>query len=335
MLKTLARYVVLAVTLLPPAAVADPIKLKFSYYTSDREIIYRSAVKPFVDSVNAAANGLIQIEVFLSGALGKSFPGQAQLVLDGGADFAVISPGLSPDLFPDDAVIELPGLFRDLREASLVYTRIAASGALRGNEQFFVVLALAAGPQFIHTRPPIASLNDLRDKKIRATNRIEGAVLKALGMVPEVIPIIQTSEAIGRGTIDGATVSPIALVEYGIGRVASHHYFLQLGSVPLLLVMNKAKFDSLPAAAQDVIRKYSGEWLATRHAERVEADNNLTMDQLKPDPKRKVIFPSQPDLDTAQAAFKAVTEQWLEKSPRNRELFTSVQNEIVKVRADH
>jgi TRAP-type C4-dicarboxylate transport system substrate-binding protein len=333
-MKALMRYAVLAFALLPNAAAAEPIKLKFSYYTSDREVIYRSVVKPFVESVNAAADGLIQIEVFLSGSLGKSFPKQAQLVLDGGADFAVVSPGLTPELFPDDAVIELPGLFRDLREASLVYTRMVASGALQGNDQLLIVLPLAAGPQFIHTRPPIASLADLKDKKIRSTNPIEGAVLKSLGMVPEVIPIIQTAEAIGRGTIDGATVSPVALVEYGIGRVTSHHYFLQLGAVPLMLIMNKKKFDSLPPAAQDIIRKFGGEWLAARHAERVEADNSSAMEQLKPDPKRTVIFPSKPDLATAQAAFKMVTEQWLQKSPRHRELLTAVENEIAKVRAE-
>lgn len=55
------------------AAAAEPIKLKFSYYTSDREAVYLSAVKPFIDSVNAAANGLIEIDAFTSGSLGKSY----------------------------------------------------------------------------------------------------------------------------------------------------------------------------------------------------------------------------------------------------------------------
>ena len=38
--------------LLPAASAAEPIKLKLSYYTSDTEVFYRTAVKPFVDSVN-------------------------------------------------------------------------------------------------------------------------------------------------------------------------------------------------------------------------------------------------------------------------------------------
>jgi TRAP-type C4-dicarboxylate transport system substrate-binding protein len=125
--STLAGSLATALAAMSFAAVAQPVKLTFSYYTSDREVIYLSAVKPFIDSVNAAANGLIEIDAFTSGSLGKSYAGQAQLVLDGGADFAFVNPGLTPEQFPDDGVMELPGLFRDVREASVVYTRLVAT----------------------------------------------------------------------------------------------------------------------------------------------------------------------------------------------------------------
>jgi TRAP-type C4-dicarboxylate transport system substrate-binding protein len=332
MFKVLAQYALLSFALLPTAAAAEPIKLKFSYYTSDREVFYRTAVKPFVDSVNVAANGLIEIEVFSSGALGKSYQGQAQLVLDGVADIALVNPALTPEQFPDDGVIELPGLFQDVGEASLVYTRILASGALRGYQDFFVAGALAGGPQSIHLRPPISSLKDLQGKKIRASNRTEGAVLKALGMSAEVIPINQVAEAISRGTVDGATSPAVILVEFGIARVTSYHYFIRLGFAPLMILMNRKKFDSLPKAGQDIIRKFSGEWLAARFAETFGANNELVMEQLKSDPKRTVIFPSQPDLDTAQATFKAVTKEWQANSPHNLKLLGVAEMEIAKQR---
>src|ERR1700730_16126188 len=103
MIKMLARCVLLlSFVLLPAASAAEPIKLKLSYFTSDTEVIYRSAVKPFVDSVNAAANGLIEIDVYASGSLGKSYIGQMQLLLDGVADFAFVNPALTPEEFPDD-----------------------------------------------------------------------------------------------------------------------------------------------------------------------------------------------------------------------------------------
>jgi TRAP-type C4-dicarboxylate transport system substrate-binding protein len=333
MFKALARYVLLSFSLLPCTATADPIELKFSYYTSDREVVYLTAVKPFIDSVNAAANGLIEIDTFTSGALGKSYVDQTQLVLDGEADFAFVNPGLTPEQFPDDTVMELPGLFRDVREASIVYTRLVSSGALRGYQDFFIVGAIAGGPQSIHTRSPIASLEDLRGKKIRASNRTEGVVLDALGMSAEVLPINATADAISRGDIDGATVPASMLVNFGISRVTSYHYFIRLGFAPLAILMNRKKFDSLPKGGQDIIRKFSGDGFAARFAETFVANDARVMEQFKSDPKRTVIFPSQRDLDAAQVTFHTVIDDWQAKNSRNRELLTVVETEIAKLRS--
>lgn len=331
MFKALARCALFSLALLPLAAAAEPIALKFAFFSSDREGNYLEAVKPFVDAINAS--GVIHIDVYLSGALGKSYSSQAQLVLDGGADFAFVNPGLTPELFPDNTAIALPGLFRDAREATLVYTRMVASGALKGYEEFFVVAALGTGPLSIHTRLPAASLKDLKGKKIRAINPTEVATLKALDISPEILPINQTAEAISTGTIDGSTAEPQALVEFGIARVTGHHYMLRLGTAPLAILMNRKKFDSLPKTTQDLIRKHSGEWLAARYIEAYDANADPIVKQLKSDPKRTVVFPSQLDLDTAQDRFTIVIKEWQAQSPHNDALSRVVESEITKLRS--
>jgi TRAP-type C4-dicarboxylate transport system substrate-binding protein len=333
MLKALACCAMLSFPPLADAAVAEPIKLKFAYFTSDTEGIYRSSVKPFVDSVNAAANGLLEIDVYASGSLGKSYAGQMQLVLDNVADIAFVNPALTPDEFPDDGVLELPGLFRDVREASIVYTRLVASGALRGYEDFAVIAALTGGPQNINTRMPISSLQDLRGRKIRAANRTEVATLDALGMSATIIPINQTAEAIGRGTVDGATGPASIMYDFGISRVTSCRYLIRMGFPPLTILMNKKKFDGLPAAGQDIIRKFSGEVLAARYAEAFEAANELVTQQFKSDPRRTTVLPSQADLDTAQAIFDTQTKDWQARNPRNIQLLGAVETEIGKLRS--
>jgi TRAP-type C4-dicarboxylate transport system substrate-binding protein len=332
MINIIMRSAIVAFTLVSVSASADPIKLKFAYFSSDREQAYINTIRPFVDVVNEQAKGILEIEVYTSGTLGRNFAQQPQLVLDGTADLAWVNPGLTPELFPDNAVIELPGLFRDAREATL-YTRVAASQSLRGFENFFVVGTFGTEPLSIHVRQPVLSLKDLNGKKIRTNNPTESAVLKALGMLPEVMPINQVAEAIGRGTIDGATSRPGSLAGFGIARVTSHHYLLGLGAAPLLIVMNRQKFDSLPKAGQDAIRKYSGEWMARRYVEGYDLTNNPILEQLKADPKRTVIFPSKADRETAAVAFRTVIEDWLAKHPRNPELLKIVQAEIAKLRA--
>src|SRR5580704_7467300 len=143
MFRALARCALLWLALLPAASAAEPVKLKMAYFSSDRTTTYLAAIKPFVDSVNTEAAGLVQIDVSLSGILGKNPTQQLQLVLDGTADLAFVVPGYTPERFPDNEVIELPGLFKNMREATLVYTGLIAANALRGYDDLFVVGAFA------------------------------------------------------------------------------------------------------------------------------------------------------------------------------------------------
>src|ERR1700691_4016807 len=110
MFKVLARCALLSFSLLPSMATAQPIELKFSFFTSDRSNIYQTTIKPFVDAVNDEGRGLIEIKMYFSGAISAVQAQQPQLVADGTADMALIVPSQSPDRFGDSAVMELPGM---------------------------------------------------------------------------------------------------------------------------------------------------------------------------------------------------------------------------------
>src|ERR687891_2663408 len=93
LMRRLALFAVIAFAFFPLGAVAEPVKLKFAFFSSDRALLYRAAVKPFADGVNAEGLGALQIDVQFSGALGKDLAQQAQMVLDGAADLAFVVPG--------------------------------------------------------------------------------------------------------------------------------------------------------------------------------------------------------------------------------------------------
>ena len=173
--------VALALSLVPALAGADPVTLRLSYITSDRADPYQCYVKPFVEAVNADGAGIVQIKVYFSGAISPDMTKQARLVLDGAADLAFVVPGTTPQKFPDISVLELPGLFRNEREASLVFARLTAVEALEGYRKFFVVGAFLPSGETIHSRKPIASLADLKGQKIRADNPIVGQYVTQAG----------------------------------------------------------------------------------------------------------------------------------------------------------
>jgi TRAP-type transport system periplasmic protein len=324
-----------AIVAVPLAASADATKVKLAFFADETEMTWVTVIKPFYTSVNAQAKGVVEIVPYTSGALGRALPDQPQMVLDGVADMAFCIPGVTPGRFADNGVIELPGLFRNLREASLVYSRMIAANRLRGFQDYYVVGAIGTPPFSVHSRSKVTTLADLRGLRIRTTNATEAQTLKQLGAIPVLMPVNEVPEAIGRGTIDAATVHPGPLFDFGINHVTKYDYFIGFGVSPLNVLMNRKVFDGLPKSGQDAIRKFSGELFVNTYAAGYDKYTDELMARLKNDPSRVVTFPTPAETAQAQVAFKPVIDEWTAKDPRNPALLQEVQAELTRVRAQH
>ncbi len=317
----------------PTLAAAEPIKLKLAYYSSDRSVLYLAGIKPFVNAVNAAAKDLIHIEVYFSSALGP-VDEEPQLVLNGAADIAFMIPGYTPKVFYDGSVVELPGLFHSAREATLVYTGLAARHAFKSYDNFVVLGAFTSEPESVHSRRAIATLADLKGLKLRVNNATEAAAMGQLGAIPVLLPINKTTNAISDGTLDAAMVPPAMLFEFGIGRVTNNHYMIRTSAALMLLAMNRQSFERLPVDAQKIIQKYSGAWTADRYVDTIEALNASVTEQLASDPKRKLVMPSPADRAIAQRAFDRVIQDWTGTDPEKARQLALLRSELAKVRPD-
>jgi TRAP-type C4-dicarboxylate transport system substrate-binding protein len=333
MVRYALRIAAAALLLLPALVRAEPIKLKLAFFSSDRNHLYRSGVKPFVDAVNAAGKGRVVIDVYISGKLGGDLAKQTQLLLDGTADIAYIVQPYERSAFPDSQVIELPGLYRNGREATLVFSRLVAGGLMRGFKDFYPIGTFASEPENFHTRPPVASLAALKGMRIRTNNDTETAVIDKLGGASVFVPINETAEVISSGKIDGAMVPPVPMIDFGIGRVAPNHYFLPISCVPQSLLMSRRKFDGLPADVQAIIRKYSGDWFMQSYNRINEASTAMVMAQLESAPHRKVVFPSKADLRTAGVIFKSIVDAYTAATPHNADLVNAARAELAKFRS--
>ena len=315
-----------------PAAAAEPVVLKLNFIASDTEMTYVAAIKPFIDAVNKEGKGIIRIDPFTNGGLNHSFPQQAQLVLDGVADIAFIIPSLTPGRFPDNGVLELPGIFRNIDEASTVHSSLVAQNKLRGYDKYFVIGAWGNPPYTIYSHKPIRSLRDLDGMKIAVSSATNAAVISRFGAVPVPMPVTQVAEAIGRGNVDGVLIFISPMIDYGIVRVTSNLYQLHFGTNAIALVMNRAKFDSLPPKAKKIIRKYSGKWILDKYIENSKRFISEREDSLKADPNWKLVAPSAADQKKANEIFQAYDASWFAKDPKNKELFQMVEDETKKLR---
>lgn len=327
---TRMALVALAVMFGSHGALSEPITLKLAFFSSDRANMYIDLIKPFVDAVNLEGRDQLQIEVALSGALGRDPTRQAQLVLDGTADIALVIPGYTPALFPDDGVVQLPGLFPTLATASRIYSKLVADNDLRGYDQFHVLGVYATETETFHSRIPITSLAELAGKRIRVNNPMEAAVIEKLGATAVSLPITKIANALANGEVDAAVLAWEPLIHFGIARIATHHYTLGLSNIQITLLMNRDRFASLPDSARKIITKHSGKGLMEGYIASIMEVNKHLIAELKSDPRRTVVEPTAADRKRAEIIFAQIADDWLKAAPRNAELLAKVKAELAQ-----
>jgi TRAP-type C4-dicarboxylate transport system substrate-binding protein len=307
--------------------------VRIAFHPPAGSATFQGSLKPFAEAVQREAGGAIAIELCPDGALGGKLTNQIELVESGGADAAFVIPGFTPERFPDNFVFGIPGLFADITEASLVFSRVVAAGKLRGYEDFVVIGAFCTEPFSLHARKKLTCLADLKGMKLRAANAADEIMLKQLGAEARVVPGDQILSSIEAGTIDGTTLHAGPLYDLGISRVTRFDYFLRLGCAPLTVLMNKHSFARLPANGQDAIRKYSGDWFAAAYASHVAAHNEVLLAKMRADPVRTVTDPPPAEVEAAAAAFQPIVEGWLKENKRNSDTLAAVKEEIARYRA--
>lgn len=307
--------------------------LKWAVFTPDSEVTFRTVMKPFAETVQRESDDAVVFDLFPNGALGRNPGQQPQMLLDGVADLAWVVQSYSPGRFPDTEVLELPGLFKDIRESSLVATGLAKNNVLKDYGDYYIVGLWGTAPYSIHTNFPVNSIADLKGKTIRASSKNESAALRAFGAVPIGMPVTEIPEAISRGTISGTTSHLSPFFDFGLDRVTNNHFFIGLGVVPLAVLMNKKKFDALPETSRAVIERNAGYALTKKWIDSIASYNAANLEKLKSNPKNKIVFPDQAQLDEAQKLLAPVREEWVAASDRHKELKAALDSELGKVRA--
>lgn len=312
---------------------AKPVELVFAYFVSDGGHSYEGVIAPFVERINTEGAGLVEVRLAVNGALGPDPAGQLDIVRSGVADIAFIVPGYTPMALPDHRVIELPGLFNTLREATLVHHKLASANMLRGLEEVKVLGAFATAPETIHTTRPVDSLADLAGRSIRVNNIMEAAMLTEFGAKPVGYDITEIATGLSKAEIDGAMLPLWPLVEFGAARIATHHFMLNTCAAPLAIVMNRKVFESLSSDVQAIIERASGDWLTGRFIDTITDFETEVLTDLAGNERRTVVEPSLADLEAARTVFETVRNRWAAESAHNAALLAAAEAELGRIRS--
>ncbi|SDL53147.1 TRAP transporter substrate-binding protein [Aliiruegeria lutimaris] len=258
-----ATAVALATSLLPGLAAAQEVTLRLHQFLPPPATVPKHILKPWASRVEEASGGKVKIEHFDAMSLGGKPPELMDQAIDGVADIIMTVVGYTPGRFPRTEVFELPFMMTDPVATSMAYQEMVEAD-LQANEykDVKVLGAWVHGPGVIHASRPIETVEDMEGLKVRGPTRVINDLLNELGATPVGLPLPAIPEALSKNVVSGTVipweVTPaIKLTEL----VTNHTEFTgeeALYTATIVLVMNKAKYESLPDDIRAAIDAESG-----------------------------------------------------------------------------
>ena len=246
-----------AVLLAAGPVAAEPITLKLNSPAPPMSYLHREVMTPWAEKVTADSEGTLKIQTFYGGTLG-SFANTYDRVVDEVVDIGFILTAFAAGKFRRQEVAALPFEAETAILASNALWNLYEKGVTAPEFDAVRPLGLWTFPNAaIHSKEPIKTLDDFRGKKIVASNAIAAKIVTALGATPISFRPDEAYTAIQRGTVDGVVMPFTGMETFKVHEVTRHHLDVALGSDPALLMINRKKYDSLPAKAKAAIDKNS------------------------------------------------------------------------------
>jgi TRAP-type C4-dicarboxylate transport system substrate-binding protein len=239
---------------------AETFNLRFSSAFPVMQTITGKVIKPWIEEINKKGKGKIKITLFPAGALGKA-PEQYDLAEKGIADFSYHLADYTPGRFPLTTVFSLPFMVPSGEKVSEAMWKLYQANDKYKEEYSKVkVLALFGHPggHFHTVKKPIKTIADFKGLKIRTANPAISEALKIWGAIPVAMPITETYQSLGRGVIDGTVLVWEGMQVFKLNEVCKYGTVADLYTMPMMIVMNKDKWESLPADLKELIDSTSG-----------------------------------------------------------------------------
>ncbi|WP_207807028.1 TRAP transporter substrate-binding protein [Parazoarcus communis] len=245
-------------------AAAQTVTLKVAHFLPAVAPAQQKVLQPWCDALNKESRGRIACQIYPSMQLGGTPPQLVDQVRNGVADVVWTAPGYSAGRFPVIEALELPFVVTDAHTGSLAAWSFYEQHAQKEFDAFKVLAVHVDGGMALHTsKRNIQGMSDITGLKLRASGRMAAKTLAALGGSPVAMPPAQMTEAISKGVVDGAMgawelVSPTKLDEVSRFHAEPASGMPYPATTVLTMLMNRQKYDALPADLKAIIDRYSG-----------------------------------------------------------------------------
>ncbi|WP_342510989.1 TRAP transporter substrate-binding protein DctP [Sporosarcina sp. FSL K6-1522] len=225
--------------------------------------------EPWTEFVEKETNGRVKVNVFHGGTLGKA-TSAFEDTRGGIADLgAVISTYYYDSIFFPYTIGNLPFAFPDSTIGGEIMTKFGEKYAVDAIEEEVHYLggSFVTDPYNLFSQKPVRKIEDIKGLKMRVQGKSDVPLVEAWGGVPVSIPLDETYEALQKGTLDTAFYSTIGVLGHKYYEVAP--YVMKMGTTvtPVIPIMNKDYYESLPEDLQKMFDEVLGPKLAELFSE--------------------------------------------------------------------
>ncbi len=273
-------------------------------------------LEPWVEQVEANANGRIKIEIFPAMSLGGTPPELVSQARDGVVDLVWTVNGYTPGLFPKTEVMELPTVYvNDPKAANLAMYDLFESefkDEYVGLEVMF--LHVHAG-QGIHMKDKLVrSPADMAGLDMRIPTRTGAWIIEALGSNPVQMPVPDLPPALQKGVVDGAfipweIIPPLQLHNQTQYQIEGTN-MTRFGTTTFQVSMNKGRWDGLPADVQKAFRDASGKDWWGQVGDIWRASDDFGINMAVQNGNEHIVL-TQEETDAFNAALSGVVDRWV------------------------
>lgn len=255
-----SALVALTIGLVAPVA-AQTTELKVSHFLPPNHT-FQKAMLAWSDQLEKESGGKLKLRIYPAGQLGGGPNRQLDAARNGISDVAISLHGATPGRYATTELASLPFTSPKDGATSAVMskrlTELAPSYLAKEHEGLRVLWMAVTPPLMFHSRTPIRKIDDFKGLKIRYAGTQFKNLIDALGAVPLPVPPQETQDALSKGIVDAATFPYEGAASFDIGTVAKNTLEPGVSSATFAVVMNPAKYDSLPADFRVLIDKTTG-----------------------------------------------------------------------------
>lgn len=257
------------------------ITLRFHTFVPAMSNVYSRVITPWMEKIEKESGRRLKFQGFPSMQMGGAPSQLYDQARDGVVDVIWSLAGYTPGRFPRSEAFELPFFTYDAQGSSRAAWEYIASYA---SDEFREVKLLAChthGLNVLHMKSKlITKAADLRGQKVRGPTRKATQILSAVGAIPVGMPLPAIPDALSKGVIEGAIIPWDTVPSAKLDELTKFHTEFPKGMQGFnnsfqFLVMNKARYDSLPADLKKVIDQNSGADVSAMYGREIEAKDPM------------------------------------------------------------